>query len=344
MATVTYQCPNCGAPLRFDAESQQWACDYCHENFHQGQLDQTGGKREPMTPPKAEPFHGVRYTCPTCGAELVADENTAATFCLYCHSPTLLSERLSNEFKPSYIIPFQIGKEQAVEGFLKWCRKRKFVPGGFTAREQIEKMTGLYVPYWLFDGKVDGFLHAIATVTTHSREGNYEVTRTRYFDVRRSGNMAFGGIPADGSKRMDDRTMEVLEPYRYQELRPFDPSFLSGFFAEKYDVDDQEVTPEIERRMRLYAEQLLRDTIGGYGGVSVDQRDIRVNRTATHYVMMPVWLLTYRHKEKDYLFLMNGQTGKIAGNMPFSVPKLLRFGAVVWAVAAALFTLFGMLF
>ncbi len=333
MATVTYQCPTCGAALRFDAQSQRWACDYCHAQYAQQDLEQAHGGREAA-------FQGVRYTCPTCGAELVADENTAATFCVYCHSPTLLSERLTDDFRPVGVLPFQINKEQARERFLKWCRRRKFIPKGFTAPEQIEKMTGLYVPYWLFDADASGRLHAVATTVHTTRTSKEVITYTRFYDVARGGSMTFTGVPADGSKKLDDQTMKVLEPFDYRAMRSFDASYLAGFFAEKYDVDQKTVAPVVEGRMRAYAEQLLRDTITGYATISVDQRDVQLNRMNASYVLMPVWLLTYRFKEKDYFFLMNGQTGKIAGNMPFSFLKLFRFGAVAWAVTTLLLTLF----
>ncbi len=337
MPTVTYQCPACGAPLRFDAETQQWACDYCHVGYTQQELDHATGGREAA-------FHGVRYTCPTCGAELVTDENTAATFCLYCHSPTLLSERLTDDFQPAGVIPFKISKEQAKEGFLKWCRSRKFVPNSFKSPDQIEKMTGLYVPYWLFDGSVEGKIQGLATRVSSTRTGDEIVTRTRYYDVARSGSMAFAGVPADGSKKLDDQTMKVLEPFDYNGMHPFDASYLAGFFAEKYDVDKKAVSPNVEARIQGYAEQLLRNTISGYATVNVNWRDIRLNNARANYVLMPVWLLTYRTKGKDYLFLMNGQTGKIAGDMPFSFPKLFRFGAIAWAAITVLLAVFGYFF
>ena len=335
--TVTYQCPACGAPLRFDAATQQWACDYCHANYTQQDLDHTSGGTEAA-------FHGVRYTCPTCGAELVADENTAATFCLYCHSPTLLSERLTDDFQPAGVIPFQITKEQAKESFLKWCRSRKFVPNSFKSRDQIEKMTGLYVPYWLFDGSVEGRIQGMATTVRSNRVGDTIVTRTRYYDVVRGGSMAFAGVPADGSKKLEDQTMKVLEPYDYKGMLAFYASYLAGFFAEKYDVDKKSVSSEVEARMRDYAEQLLRNTISGYATVNINWKDVRLGNTQARYVLMPVWLLTYRTKGKDYMFLMNGQTGKIAGDTPFSFPKLFRFGAVAWAAATVLLTIFGYFF
>lgn len=333
--------------MKFDAATQKWVCDYCGSSFAQGELEyQTeekssnpGAVRQEKT--DEPPLHGMEYTCPTCGAKIVTDENTSATFCFYCHNPTLISERLSKEFRPASVLPFQIDRETAEKNFLTWCRRRPFLPKKFTSRAQIEKMTGMYVPFWLFDCTVDGFVSGLGTTVRSWRSGDYRYTETTYFSVERGATMDFGRVPADGSAKIDDGMMKAIEPFCYEELKRFDMSYLSGFFSEKYDVDDKTSYSLVKQRLERYGEDVLRREMSGYTSVTVQNRKFNFERAKATYTLLPVWILTYRHDEKTYTFMMNGQTGKIAGQTPFSLAKAVRFGAIAWALLTVLLMLFG---
>lgn len=141
MATVTYKCPNCGGGLLFDPETQKFHCEYCQSYFLKEQLEKAGEKepeetqKETPEQQKQEEFQTVVYTCPSCGAEILTEETTAATFCYYCHNPVVLSGRLQGAFKPDAVLPFAVKREEAVERFRQWIGKKKFVPRGFFAEE-----------------------------------------------------------------------------------------------------------------------------------------------------------------------------------------------------------------
>ena len=163
MATVSIKCPNCGGGLQFDPAAQNYECEYCLSRFTQEELEKIApGESAEQGPEKNgdqdSRENAVVYTCPSCGAEIVTDETTAASFCFYCHNPVILQGRLQGEYHPDYVLPFAIDREKATEIFLGWLKKKRFVPADFYAPEQIEKMTGVYFPYWLYSCRVDGKL------------------------------------------------------------------------------------------------------------------------------------------------------------------------------------------
>lgn len=276
--------------------------------------------------------HGRAYVCPNCGAHIATDDNTSATFCMFCHNPTIISERISGDFRPAHIIPFKLTKEEAQQKFLQWCGGKPLVPTDFKSQPQLEKITGVYLPFWLYDFDADVAMFAKTTRARIWRIGNVEHREVSYFAVSRNGEVSYSKIPADGSRKMDDDLMDQLEPFDYKELRPFSMAYFSGFFAEKYDIDHKAVYSRVETRLRDYAQSQLRVTIHGYDTVNVQNLNVNVKNATADYAMLPVYMLNYRYKNKTYTFALNGQTGKSVGNLPWS-----RKRAAVWlgSVAAA---------
>lgn len=351
MGVVVYKCINCGGPLAFKAELQQWKCDYCLSDFteqdvrdfisnEEAKLEESLSETELEQKKELDQeFHdkAAGYICKSCGAEIVTDDVTAATFCYYCHNPTIIPRNLEGEFRPEKVIPFKIEKKRAQELFSEWCKKKPLLSKWFTADAQLEKLTGIYVPFWLFDVDTTGEINAEATkVRTYTR-GDTRYTETKFYHVEREGEACFRLVPADGSKKMDDELMHVLEPYHYEDLKDFSMSYLSGFFAEKYDMDQNDVYPRVSDLIKKHSTTLLKDSISGYNTVSVKNARIHFHRVDATYVLLPVWVFTYQYKGKTYLFAMNGQTGKIAGNLPISTGRVVSwFCGVSCALFASL--------
>lgn len=343
MEVLQIKCPNCGASVQFNAGSQKLHCEYCLSDFTEEELkagNNTPNEEENKATQKMQDdfnSHTNLYTCDSCGAEIISDENTAASFCHYCHNPVALKGRLNGEYRPELIIPFKFTREKAEEAFQDWCRRKWFLPSDFKSARQLEKMTGLYVPYWLADCRVNATLNAEGKIITSHTSGNYRVTNTRIYNVDRAAYMDYRGIPADGSKKLDDRLMDAVEPFNYNEFVPFSMPYLSGFYADKYDVSKAEALPRIKQRIESGAQQVLMDDIGGgYTSLSARNKYTNLINTDWHYAMLPVWFMTYKHNNKDYFFAMNAQTGKVAGIPPVS-------GSKVAVLAAALFIVFGVL-
>ncbi len=343
MDVVQLKCPNCGASLTFNPTTQKHFCEYCLSDFTQEELDKVREieQNEPAntyTVPshqEQEEFnsHTNLYTCDNCGAEIISDENTAATFCFYCHSPVALKGRLTGQCRPELIIPFKYTREQALLEYKKWCGKKWFLPSDFTSANQLEKITGLYVPYWLADCTANAVMSGEAYISHSYRQGDYRITHTKVFHVDRAATLEYMGVPADASKKLDDRLMDSVEPFNYSEFKPFAMSYLSGFYADKYDVSKAEVLPRIRTRIEQGAQDLLMNDIHGYTSVAPTFRRTQIIRTNWHYTMLPVWFMTYKYRGKSYFFGMNGQTGKMTGITPVSVPKLTALAAGLFIVA-----------
>lgn len=341
MDVVQMKCPNCGGSVVFDPKTQMHVCEYCQSEFTAEEMQQNSGEQDNVFVPSSEEQaefnnHTNLYICDSCGAEIIADDNTAATFCYYCHSPVTLKGRLSGECRPEMIIPFKHTREQAMLNYKEWCKKKWFLPRDYTSFSTLEKITGIYVPFWLADCKVDARLDANAKIIHTYTSGDYNVTRTKHFKVGRAARIEYDGVPADGSKKIEDALMDAIEPFDYTKFEPFSMSYLSGFFADKYDVSKEEVLPNIRNRISSSAENILRDSIVGYTSVVPEFKNVRLIRTNWHYAMLPVWFMNYQYKGKDYEFAMNGQTGKIEGYLPVSVPKVIALAAGLFVVVGAI--------
>ena len=336
MDTTILRCPACGSNLRFDATIQRWRCESCFNIYAQedvykitsdSDLDNKTQGRDIEQQPELDV-----YRCQSCGAEMVTDQNTTATFCIYCHNPGIIKHRLEGKFRPDYIIPFTKSKKDAEEAYRKCCKGKYIAPAEFANPDNIQKITGVYVPFWLYDGDSRSHVSGLRTTSSSVRDGDYIVTTTFKYRVERTGNMRFYRVPADASVKFDDNTMDSIEPYNFEGLIPFNYSYLSGFLAEKYDVDVNEDVSRVKRRMENTIMSEIYATIPGgtLNGVTEHKEttfgDVR-------YALLPVWMVNTIVNGKPYTFAMNGQTGRMVGDIPISVPRLLAFFAIIFLVA-----------
>lgn len=342
--TVTYQCPNCNAPLEFDETTGNLRCFYCDSTFTEEQVNNIFRENEamrldqneqPLTEEQKtdEDFSGqsALYSCPNCGAGVICDSLTSSTRCVFCHTPVILSGRLSGEYKPDMIIPFQTTREHAESSFKEYIKGKFLLPKGFKSEAQISNISALYVPYWLKSGLTDARMSADAKKVRTWRVGDTIYTNTKVFLVEREAELAFIRVPCDGSKRIDDSLMESIEPYNYTGLKPFSMSYLTGKAAEKYDVTKEEAAQRIDERIKAAAETVLKNSAQGYTSLTVKDMGIVFRQEAYVYALLPVWFLNYTYHGKDYSFAMNGQTGTMFGTLPVSRLKAFLFGAGIFA-------------
>ncbi|MCI8401505.1 MAG: hypothetical protein HFI38_05330 [Lachnospiraceae bacterium] len=352
---VTYKCPGCGAAMEFDGQRGKLYCDSCGHQMSVDQYEQQYGsplKEEGEDFDEESPLGEDSYTraetdgeeqtvqvqlyhCPSCGAELMTDEHTAATICSFCGSPGLIADRMSGVRKPRAVLPFRITREEAKERFLKWTKHGLLTPPEFTSKNTLEKIVGMYVPYWLYDYQVNVALRARATRSRTTVRGDTEYTYTDHYSVYRSVDTAFERIPVDASEQMEDAAMESLEPYDYSGLKDFDMAYLSGYQAEKYNFTSDEVQGRAKNRAREAAIGVARNTIGGYHTVNVVDQRVQIQERHVDYVMLPVWVLNYRYQNQNYTFLLNGQTGKLNGRLPVSVGKMAKWFGIISGLSFA---------
>ena len=345
---LEYKCPCCDAGLPFDEQSQKMHCTYCDNEFeldavkaYNDSLDQKDDETVEWETASASSWTedetgSIRtFTCPSCGGVLLTDDNTAATFCPYCTNPTVLPGRLSGGLKPDAVIPFKKSKEDALAAFKALCKGKPLLPKLFHQNQKIESITGMYVPFWLFDCDTSFRGNYRATRVHHWSDSNYNYTKTSYYHLTRGATADFSRIPMDASQKMDDAIMESIEPFDYSELIDFETAYLSGFLADKYDVESAQGEDRIRERVNVSYQDLLSPTFVGYSSVLPTNRNLNIKHTKAHYVLLPVWLLSTKYKGNTYLFAMNGQTGKMTGTFPICpVRSWAWFGGISAAVTA----------
>ncbi len=345
MSVITYKCPNCGGGLEFDPEAQNYKCDYCLSEFTQEELDeaQKAESAEQIvteTGPEGESeSRTVLYTCPSCGAEIVTDETTAASFCYYCHNPVVLAGRMTGGYHPDFVIPFAIDRDKAVEIFTQWIGKKKYVPNAFFSKDQIEKISGVYFPYWLYSCQVDGDMEAEGTKIKTWVMGNIRYTETQKYQVDRSGQMKVEHVTRNALKKANKQLVEGVLPFEMKGLKDFSLGYLSGFIAENRDMNSKDFEADVNTEIRQYAQSSLKNQVVGYDSLNVRSCRINVDDESWKYALMPVWTLTYRDqaKNKIYYFACNGQTGKICGELPADKGKLaVLFAKVFFPILAVL--------
>lgn len=341
-----FKCPNCGGKLEFEAGLQKMKCPYCDSIFEPESHRQKETEKTDLPPQKERTLNDAEaqelqsYVCRSCGGEIVTEKTTAATHCPYCGNPVVMTDRVSGTLRPDAVIPFQITKQQAIAAMKKYISSKKYAPSLFYSENRLKEIKGIYVPYWLFDSSVDADVSFTTSTSRSWSDSNYDYTETSYYEMDRSGKMRFEHVPIDGSKKMPDDLMDSLEPYKAEGMQDFNTAYLSGFFADKYDVDKKECMRRAHERMENSAAAELAGTLpGGYGVVSQKSR-IQVLPEKTTYALFPVWLLRTEYLGKTYTFAMNGQTGAFIGEVPVSKKKLAwLFGTVAAAVSTGVFLL-----
>ena len=247
---------------------------------------------------------------------------------------------MTGAMRPTKIIPFKLSREEAKEKFLAYAKSKWFVPRNYFSPEHIDKMKGVYYPFWVTDADTDAAMNAIGKTIRTWRSGDYKYTETRSFSVYRQGRIHFEDITTSALSSEDKAMLEGILPYPLDEYRDFSMPYLQGFVAKKRDVERESIGGEVKGRMNSYAESLLRDTAPGYNLFDVSKLDVAILSSHWEYSLMPIWMLTYKKKDKTYVYAMNGSTGKLYGELPVSIPKLLLlFGGVLLAAFIVAFGL-----
>lgn len=273
-------------------------------------------------------YDGIK--CNSCGAELIYDKMTVATKCAFCGSPNIISERLSGALKPDKIIPFRITKEKAKDIFKEWTHSNHYVPSSFTKEVTLDSMQGIYVPFFLYDYDIHSKL-VLETERTDTHVENRpgimgssynEVSDIKRFVLEKELYISYANIPVDATKRMPDKFMDNIEPYDYSWLRDFDMAYLSGFYAEKTNFESKEIEYRAKRKLGKFIDSCYEKLFSKVNCVEKLGDDKYIKTTAKKYALLPVWYLNYKYKDQDYIFMVNGQSGKYAGDLPISSSKV----------------------
>lgn len=341
-ATATFKCPACGGYLEFDPEGQRFLCPYCSASFNEEELQQQSAAKEQASA-CADDGNLRTYHCQSCGAEIVTDDTTAATRCYYCHNPVVMTDRLSEAFRPDGVIPFQLDKRAAQEKFNEFVKSKRFIDKEFFTPQQMEDFSGVYYPYWMADTEGEAHFDGTGTRVNVIPSPSKTVTVTRYFDVERDGHISIRNLVRKALSKADSKLSDGIHPYDLSQQKPFSMGYLSGFLAEKRDVEASEVQPDMLQEAEGYAKALIsqREEYDSLKG----EVTFQPKRTGLRYMLLPAWVLTYKGgaNGEPYYYMMNGQTGTICGKLPLKKGKLALCSALVGLGVFALLCLGGAL-
>lgn len=249
-----------------------------------------------------------------------------------CGSAVVLGDRLTGKLAPAQVIPFSISKEEAIAAFKKWCKNGRLTPNRFMIADRIKGITGMYVPFWLYELhnkiEVQGEGTQVRTYTS----GDYEYTETKHFDVYRKIRLNYVKVPIDAAEKMNDELMDKLEPFPYDQLKPFKTPYLAGYIAEKYSYNEEELFPRVKEKVKEYIDAYIHSTVSEYTAVSYTEKQIDTTLKQADYVLLPVWVIHYDYNQLEHTFAMNGQTGKVVGKPPISKFKVTAWFAGIFGI------------
>ena len=345
---LEYKCPCCGGALAFDTKIQKMKCPYCDSEYEmdslkhmdEGLVDVQSSTESTSTTYSTEEWQEDDdqmnvFVCKSCGGELIADENTAATACPYCDNPVVLKERLMGDLKPEFVIPFKLDKKAAKEALNRHVQGKRLLPKVFKDQNHIDEIKGIYVPFWLFDITADANLKYNAESIRVWSDSQYNYREISYYSVVREGQLNFTHLPVDGSKKISNTLIESIEPFDFSEAVDFQTDYLAGYLADRYDVSAEESIDSVEDRAKTSTARAFENTVKGYDTLRIEDSSIQLYRNSeAMYVLYPVWFLNTTWNKKRYTFAMNGQTGKFVGNLPMDKQAYWRYYAAIAAVAS----------
>lgn len=313
---MIFKCKNCGGNVVYSPEKNGMFCPYCDSKESEERKDYPEGDLK---------------VCPNCGGEVPVLEHTSATKCPYCENYLILNPRVEGEYEPNMMIPFKMGKEVCKDIIREKFKKCLFAPTDFLSEVRLDTMQGIYVPYWFYDYDANHVFHGEGTKVRSWTTGNTEYTETSYYDIYRDMDFSFRKIPVDASVQMPDDIMDLVEPFGYEQLEPFKPEFMSGYYGEKYNVTSDILENRAKKKMEDDMNVMVKNSCVGYNSVKTLTKNTYPQDSAVEYGLVPVWRYNYKYKDTLYPFYVNGQTGKIVGTAPISKGKVWAYAATLWS-------------
>lgn len=317
-----YECPNCGGNLKFDIEQQLLKCDYCLTTQDPYKITKDKDAEEDNQ------FDVTVFTCPQCGGEIFATDNSAAEFCSFCGASTILDSRISKERRPAWIIPFSQTKDACKKAYGARLKRALFAPDALKDEKAIESFRGIYMPYWSYSISQKGNI-AMKGKKSY-RRGDY--VYTNHYDMGGFIDAYYHDLSYDASSSFSDNISECIAPFHVKGMRKFTPSFLSGFYADTADVDRTLYEKDaLNFAMTNSRERINR--VPEFSGIqfSLKDTDLHSKMERPERVMYPVWFMSYRKNDRVAYATVNGQTGKVAADIPIDIKKYI-IGSLILAV------------
>lgn len=311
---MNIRCPGCNATLKYSPDLGKMYCAFCGNTYDVEELQNSSDDVLKIHKRNYDTIKMQMVHCTSCGAELAMNEVEISSYCAYCGQPTIVKDRIDNYLKPDFIIPFKITKQRAVEVLKHDLKNGYFVPNALQNIE-LDRLCGIYVPFWLYNVYCED---EQVWVQTDKNDKNRVV---QY--LIRVANAHFNHFTVDGSERLIDESTQRLEPFYMKELTTFDPSYLSGFYSDRFDTPEEAAKTTAKLRIEDMMYDKIKKTMPA--NTKIQSRNPKVLFEREQYALLPVWFLTFRYNETPYTILVNGQTGKMVGAFPYSKKKVTAF-------------------
>ncbi|CAN5361897.1 hypothetical protein BH09BAC5_BH09BAC5_12660 [soil metagenome] len=344
------KCKDCGGLLQFSPGQNSLTCIYC------GTLNEIAGENEPVVQEeqdflsflenastKEDTIETTTVKCGSCGSATSLQPNVTSDSCPFCGTALVIKGgTTTNSIRPKYLLPFSIDKNKGIGLFKKWIGDLWWAPGDLKKIAQNDKLKGLYIPYWTYDSNTvshytgqQGTHYYVTESYTTTENGKSvsrtrQVQKTRWISVSGTVNDDFDDVLVNASNSLPEKLANELEPWDLHELKAFNEQFLTGFISEQYQVDVKAGFDKAKIRM----DKVIRGTVNKSIGGDVQQittLNTTYNNITFKHILLPIWLSAFRYGEKVYRFMINGRTGEVQGERPYSFWKI--FGAVVGALA-----------
>lgn len=345
-----FPCDQCGADYRFEPGKGQLICDHCgHSEEISGGPWRGGALREldfdnaiAQKLPEAEIEETRVSKCPNCAAEVEFDPDTHAKECPFCATPIVTDTGTHRHIKPKGVLPFAFEERQARKAMTDWLGRLWFAPNGLKEyARKGRRMQGIYVPYWTFDadtksrysGQRGTVYYVTKTVTVDGKPQQRREAKVRWTPASGRVQRFFDDVLVLASRSLPQSYTRALEPWDLSGLEPYQPQYLAGFRAEAYAVELKDGFTEARAHMDKVIERDVRFDIGG-DRQRIHSIDTAVSEVTFKHVLLPVWLAAYKYRGKTYRFVVNGQSGRVQGERPYSAWKI-AFAVVTAVVIAA---------
>ena len=307
------KCPSCGAQIIWEPSIEKFKCEYCASLFSADEFLKLQENEEENS--KRDNEELVSFKCNNCGAEIVSDVNTYSTFCVYCGSSAILKDKINSENMPDYVIPFKITEEDARSAYNELLKGKMLLPRKFRKTKLSEKIRGIYIPFWAYDITYDGDIKFEGVDIEEWEDDEYEYEKRKYYDVIVRGHYEYEKVLCDASRFFNDDLMDSISPFDLNALIKYNHAFLCGYLADTYDVSKAESFNIAKERTTNSCISVARRESPHDEDHYTDDNLI-IDKTKTYHLYLPVYILSVPFKKKIYTFAMNGQTGKLVGNLP----------------------------
>ncbi len=344
------KCPQCGGVMNFNPATGNLKCPYCE---YEEEIE-----KQVFEPEKADEldFFAAEHTancdwgvetktvlCNACGAESIYDALQTSAVCPFCGSNQVMDANDQNTMAPGGVVPFSVSDKQASGLFKKWIKRRWFCPRLAKNSAKPDRFNGIYLPFWTFDTYTTSSYtgrYGIDHITTDSKGERH--TETIWHNTSGVYQEFFNDELVAASKNHDISMLRKLEPFDTENNKSYKPEYIAGFVAERYSLGLkdawQRAIQSIKSKLTSHISDEIReehraDHVGSVS-FSTDYKDITYK-----YLLLPIWVSNYKYKNKVYQFMVNGQTGKVAGKTPISIPRVILATLGILAIIAFVFYL-----